>query len=108
LIREFGFIEIGSSTIYGMGSSSEPNGANVRKITTFERVMASPQLRSEFIPIMADGMGNHYCLDTSRVSRDDCSVVFWQHDHPKGEMQMVKLVNKSFISWLVGLIKENE
>jgi hypothetical protein len=47
---------------------------------------------------MADGAGNHYCLDTGSTDIGLCPVVFW--DHERRDNQVPDLVSESFTKFL--------
>lgn len=107
--REFlktcGWASIGSDEVYGLGPDAE-KATDVYENAATEHVMAEPQMRAELVPLMNDGMGNHYCLDTDQTKDGVCPVVFWQHDHPKGEMQKARRVAASFTAWLDKLLED--
>lgn len=63
-----------------------------------------PSLLPHLIPVMNDGGGNHYCLDTSQSHAEECAIVFW--DHELGEEQTPEFVASSFEEWLTDLISE--
>jgi len=71
-----------------------------------EQVASMPQMPHYLIPIMADGGGNFYCLHTRKMKGGECPVVFWEHDHPRGEMQATTRVSTSFPAWLARLVRE--
>src|SRR5262245_54616566 len=86
----YGWAEIDSSEVYGLGAGI-PEYLNVVHCTIREREDAEPEMPHHLIPIMNDGSGNHYCLDSSRVSaNDEMPIVFWDHESPAGESQIPK------------------
>lgn len=101
-LRKAGWMHVGADTVYGLGPDCT-KATNVVDISTFERVDAYPPMYSRFVPLMADGFGNHDCLNTELAKDGDAPVVFWQHDDPKGELQKPKTVAKTFTKWLQSL-----
>jgi hypothetical protein len=102
-----GWVRLGPNIIYGLGpdvSESESVDRNV----VFEHVRADPPMASNLIPIMNDGAGNHFCLDTKQMKGGTCPVVFWDHEHPKGEMQRPRKIAGSFAQWILSLLEEEE
>jgi uncharacterized protein (DUF433 family) len=100
-----GWANINGDVLLGLGPDVT-DAESMYESAMFESVRATPPMDSELIPLMADGAGNHECLDTGRISGGDAPVVLWQHDHPKGELQKPKLVAKTFTAWLAKKIKE--
>ena len=63
-----------------------------------------PALLSNLVPVMSDGAGNHYCLNTSVMQNGECPVIFW--DHEQGRDQNLGRVAASFDVWLIELPDE--
>ncbi|WP_061231596.1 SMI1/KNR4 family protein [Leptospira noguchii] len=66
-------------------------------VTESERVEMKPKLPKYLIPIMNDGSGNLYCIDTRFV---EPFLVFW--DHEIGEDQIGTYY---FSEWLYRVVK---
>ncbi|WNG54214.1 SMI1/KNR4 family protein [Archangium gephyra] len=94
-LKRFGWGGVGSIEIFGLGVDVPPY-LSLTAMTRSEREEMNPALPSHLIPLMNDGGGNLYCLD-SRVSGDP-SVVFW--DHTAGEHQDLTRVASDFTTWL--------
>ena len=102
-LRKFGWGGVEHFEIFGLGPGV-PEYLNVVKITVSEREDMRPAIPSQLVPIMNDGFGNHYCLETSRVSGNECNVVIWNHELPNN--QAPEFVAKSFADWLNGLLDD--
>ncbi|CAN5884843.1 hypothetical protein BH11MYX4_BH11MYX4_03280 [soil metagenome] len=57
------------------------------------------KLPVSLVPIMNDGGGNLYCLDSRSA---EPSVVFW--DHEAGEKQDPTVESATFCDWLIGYL----
>lgn len=95
-LRRFGWGGISHWDLFGLGSDV-PSYLNLSRMTESERTEMHPRIPHHLLPVMNDGAGNHYCLDT-RVSGEP-PVVFW--DHEAGEAQTPDRVADDFLSWLV-------
>lgn len=104
-LKEVGFADLGSDTIYGLGPDATKATSVLENMVT-ESTMANPPMLSYLIPLMNDGAGNHYCLDTRRIKAGDCPVVLWVHDDPLQELQKPERVASSFCKWLDKLLDE--
>ena len=60
-----------------------------------------PRLPNELLPIMNDGGGNLYCIDT-RGNLEEPTVVAWYHDLEYE--QTPESVAEGFASWVTGLL----
>lgn len=107
-LLECGWAQIGPNTIYGLGPDVS-NAESVHENSVTEGVFASPPMPSRLVPLMNDGSGNHYCLDTERIKGDHCPIVFWDHEDPMGELQKPKKVSNSFEEWIIEVMSaEND
>jgi len=106
-LQHIGWANIMHNYLYGIGKAV-PTHLDLVKITAEERELAGPSLPQRLVPIMNDGAGNHYCLDTEKVTAGECPVVFWDHEHELGERQRPEVVATDFASWLLREIKEWE
>jgi cell wall assembly regulator SMI1 len=102
-LSRFGWAEIGCDILYGLGTDA-PYGHSVVKNAVSERHEAQPHIPHHLVPIMNDGAGNNYCLDTLRFHGGECPVVFWDHEHPNGSNQVPIDVAQSFGQWIVDRI----
>jgi cell wall assembly regulator SMI1 len=100
-LRQFGWARFRHEELYGLGSGV-PAYLELVRNTVAERFEMQPSLRPSLIPIMNDGAGNHFCLDTSRTSDCECPVVFW--DHEQGADQEPETVSETFDGWLIDLL----
>lgn len=102
-LTEFGWGGIEHIEVYGLGDEI-PEYLDVVKMTLSEREEMEPSLQHHLIPLMNDGAGNHYCLDTSKMSGEECPVVFW--DHEEGKNQIPEIVSSEFVTWFMDMIDE--
>ncbi|WP_257457244.1 SMI1/KNR4 family protein [Archangium lipolyticum] len=98
-LRRFGWGGVGSIELFGLGGDVPPY-LNLTEMTRSERADMSPSLSAHLIPLMNDGGGNLYCLD-SRVEGEP-PVVFW--DHAAGAQQEPVQVASNFIEWLAARV----
>ncbi|MFS8066933.1 MAG: SMI1/KNR4 family protein [Byssovorax sp.] len=101
-LLDVGWGGVGCFELYGLGSDVPPF-LNLIAITHSERTEMSPPLRQELIPVMNDGGGNLYCLDSAS---EGPQVVFW--DHEGGGAQVPAVEAEDFSSWFAGLINTIE
>jgi cell wall assembly regulator SMI1 len=101
-LREFGWGGVDSWELFGVGRGV-PNYLDLVRITESERTLAHPHIPAALIPILNDGFGNHYCLDTSALHEGECPVVFW--DHEKGTGQKPEVVSPRFDLWLPDMLR---
>lgn len=78
-LQRFGWGGVEHIQLCGLGEGV-PDYLNLVYVTESERADAEPQLPSYLVPLMNDGAGNHYCLDTRRYREGECPVVFWDHE----------------------------
>jgi SMI1/KNR4 family protein SUKH-1 len=79
---------------------------SVLDITMWERHLTTPPMPHHLVPIQPDGLGNHWCLDTSRLTAGICPVVFWNHDG--GPEQIPEHAHDTFLDFLEAVIKNEE
>ena len=102
-LSRFGWARICGDPLFGVGTSV-PSEYELTETTRCERHEAHPHIPHHLVPIMNDGAGNNFCLDTSRLQDDECPVVFWDHEHEDGPDQTPEDVSPSFDRWLIDLI----
>src|SRR5262245_11244389 len=95
----YGWAKIKSASIYGLGPGI-PDFLSVVNNTIDEREAVEPPLPIFLIPIMNDGSGNHYCLDSSQIREGEMPIVFWYHEASTGRFQKPEVVSPTFDSWL--------
>ena len=105
-LSTFGWARIYYDPIFGVGPSVPLEYGLVRH-TMGERYEFEPNIPHHLIPVMNDGAGNHYCLDTANFHGEECPVVFWDHEHEDGSDQAPGPVSPSFDRWIVDLIIES-
>lgn len=105
-LHRLGWAEIYYDVIFGVGPSVPPE-YDLVKTAISERYEAEPLTPQYLVPIMNDGAGNNYCLDTSRFQDGECPVVFWDHEHEEGSDQTPTQVSPSFDRWLINRIVHN-
>jgi hypothetical protein len=97
-LQRLGWLVVGPIEIYGLGRDV-PKHLNLIEITKSERTEMHPRLRPELIPVMNDGGGNLYCLDTAGCrAPENPPIVFWDHDSTPE--QTPELIAGSFEEWL--------
>jgi SMI1-KNR4 cell-wall len=94
-LQRFGWGGVGALELFGLGSDVPPY-LDLVALTESERTEMYPALPHYLIPLMNDGGGNLYCLDSRGMGEPP--VVFW--DHTAGEGQTPASVAPDFISWL--------
>jgi len=102
-LSRFGWARIYADSLFGVGPSVPRPYALVRHVLC-ERYEAHPHIPHHLLPVMNDGAGNHYCLDTANSHGDECPVVFWDHEHEDGPDQSPEQVSPSFDRWLIDRI----
>jgi hypothetical protein len=103
-LRELG-VTLWPREIYGIVESNS-RYSNVVENTLSERTEVEPELPPHLVALSPDGWGNHYCLDPSSPSGDECPVVFWNHE--LGSDQTPKVVSAGFLAWLRSEIQKEE
>lgn len=95
-LGDFGWGGVGHIDIFGLGDAV-PDHLNLVAMTRSERQEMRPHLPPYLLPVMNDGAGNLYCLDT-RVDAREAPVVFWSHE--LGESQEPEQIASTFAGWL--------
>ncbi|HYO68298.1 MAG TPA: SMI1/KNR4 family protein [Archangium sp.] len=75
-LKRFGWGGVGSIDLFGLGVDVPPY-LSLTAMTRSEREDMSPALPMHLIPLMNDGGGNLYCLDS--LGEREPPVVFWDH-----------------------------
>ncbi|WP_052420030.1 SMI1/KNR4 family protein [Hyalangium minutum] len=94
-LQRFGWGGVGSFELYGLGSDVPPY-LDLVSVTESERTEMHPALPPYLIPLMNDGGGNLYCLDSRREGEPP--VVFWNHSDSAS--QEPERVAADFLSWM--------
>ena len=102
-LSDFGWGRFSHQELYGLGSDVPTNIDLVRN-TIAERSEMEPNLPAYLVPVMNDGFGNHYCLDTSSKKNGESALVFW--DHEQRSNQIPGQVAVTFDVWLIDLLTE--
>lgn len=100
-LQEFGWARFAHQELYGLGPDV-PSYLELIRHTNAERNEMRPSLLPHLVPLMNDGSGNHYCLDTRMMCNLECPVVLW--DHELGEDQHPEFVCETFDIWLIDMI----
>lgn len=90
--------------LYGLGSDV-PRHLDLVSMTESERTEMHPRLRTDLVPIMNDGAGNHYCIDGSPSGPSEPPMLFW--DHELDEEQTPEEYGEDFSSWLLEQIEHD-
>lgn len=96
-LSEFGYLEIRSAELYGLGAGV-PQHLDLVRNTKAERSEFHPYIPHHLIPFLPNGGGDHYCIDLSSGA-DDPPVVFWNHE--LDSEQRPPLLADRFTSWLL-------
>jgi cell wall assembly regulator SMI1 len=83
-----------------LGIGEEFRGASLENVYQFEHKTGLYPMRAEFLPFSADGAGNHYCLDLSRLKDELCPVIFWQPNYEYTSNDDVETCNANFFEWM--------
>ena len=102
-LNTYGWGRFSHDELYGLGTDI-PTYLQLVKHALAERYDLSPPMPPHLVPVMNDGAGNHFCLDTSTLVDNECPIVFW--DHELSSHQTPELVAHSFDRWLVELLRE--
>ena len=100
-LTRIGWGRFASERLFGLGADVPPYLDLVR-VTWSERTQAFPTMPNRLIPIMNDGAGNHFCLESSLISNGENPVVFW--DHELGREQKTRQIAPNFAEWFSGLL----
>jgi cell wall assembly regulator SMI1 len=97
-IKQNNGFTLGATEVNGIGL--EYKEASLDRLYDFEHNEAGNHMPKEFLPFSADGFGNHYCLDLTRIKNEFCPVMFWQHDFEYKNVAEVETCNESFVDWV--------
>ena len=100
-LQWFGWARFSHEQLYGLGNDV-PAALELLRNTLAERKDMVPRLPHWLIPVMNDGAGNHYCLNTRQMRDNECPMVFW--DHELGKDQQPQPTAVSFDRWLIELL----
>lgn len=103
-LKEFGWGGIGYWELFGLGSDV-PIHLNLIIQTRSEREEMQPKLAAHLIPIMNNGAGDLYCLNSKKMREGECPVVFW--DHEAGSDQEPDEDAENFLFWLSERLDES-
>lgn len=101
-LLRFGWGGVEDIELFGLGEGV-PRYLHLERVTISERNDMRPWLPKFLIPIMNDGGGNLYCIDTS-ISSPEPPVVLWCHDKP-GTQRPIQVAN-NFVDWLEATLNE--
>jgi hypothetical protein len=96
-LERFGWLSVEGLEIYGIGARV-PKYLSLVEITLSERSEMRPKLRPDLVPVMNDGGGNLFCLDTAAGTSGSGAIVFW--DHALDADQDPEIIAASFEEWL--------
>lgn len=94
-LSEFGWGRFADDEIYGLGSDV-PSHLDLVRNAVAEQTVMEPLMPHGLVPVMNDGAGNHYCLNTRSFCGNECPVVFWDH-----ELAQDEFISPSFDLWLI-------
>lgn len=96
-LLRFGWARLFSLEVYGLGADA-PDYLDLIRITLSERTEMHPTLPPALLPLLNDGAGNLFCLDTANSNEGESQVVLWVHDRA-ADQTPVK-VGGAFVDWL--------
>jgi SMI1-KNR4 cell-wall len=102
-LRRFGSLEVGYHEMYGLGSGL-PAYLQMVAMTISERTESGCPLPTELVPILNDGGGNLYCVDTRQPNSG--RIVLWNHS--KGTAQEPEPQSSSLPEWITRVLGELE
>lgn len=98
----YGWIRLGTIEIFGLGDET-PKHLNLVEMAESERQEMYPPLEHCLIPVLNDGSGNLFCINTAYSNAAEPPIVFW--DHELGKDQSLEPVAASFGEWLLYWLK---
>ncbi|KAA3607482.1 MAG: SMI1/KNR4 family protein [Planctomycetota bacterium] len=98
---QYGWGGVEHLELYGLGG---PPHLDLVRITQSERSEMELALPKYLLPVMNDGGGNLFCLDTRTAG--DPPVVFW--DHTVGFDKDTVVDSEDFVSWLWSQLSDLE
>jgi len=99
-LRRIGWIDHGMG-FYGIGSDVPGKALDLLENTRCEREDATPAMHHHLVPILNDGGGDHWCVDTRNGA-----VVEWRHDDDDGEDQTPVFVDASLAAWMLQRLRD--
>lgn len=102
-LNKYGWGGVEYIELFGLGDDV-PDHLNLVAVVNSERNEMNPRLPKSFIPVLNDGFGNLYCLDTSAMKEGECPVVFWNHELPPD--QRPEIVAQNFLLWVNDLLND--
>jgi len=103
-LRRFGWGGVGDIELFGLGRDV-PKYLDLAVLAASERDEMNPPLPHHLLPVMNDGGGNLYCIDTIRADEMP-TVVLWRHDEPITQKPTHQA--NDFTSWLKALLEERD
>lgn len=101
-LLEFGWGGVAGLELYGLGPDV-PAHLDLVKLTRSERSEMHPRLRDHLLPLMNNGAGDLYCLDSTTAGP---RVVGWWHE--EGESQTPTIEAEDFSTWLAAELNNLE
>lgn len=95
-LRRFGWGGIPGYVFYGLGEGV-PSYLDLVAMTQSERTEMFPPIPRHLLPIMNNGAGDHFCLDTG-ASESEPPIVTWYHED--GPAQDPEHAGSDFVAWL--------
>jgi cell wall assembly regulator SMI1 len=95
-LRRFGWMDAGGDNHYGLGADV-PDHMDLVRRTRCEREQAEPHMPPHLLPLLNNGGGNHWCVD-SAPGPNFGRIVYW--DHEVGDDEPLEVVAPDYQSWL--------
>lgn len=93
-LLELGWGGVAGVVLYGLGDDV-PDYLDLVKVTLGERTEMHPRLRHHLVPVMNNGGGDLYCLDTTTPGP---RVVGWWHEEDESQTPTDEAAD--FATWL--------
>lgn len=98
-LLELGWGGVAGLVLYGLGEDV-PDYLDLVKVTLSERTEMQPRLRHDLVPVMNNGGGDLYCLDTTTPGP---RVVGWWHEEDESQTPTDEAAD--FTTWLGAELK---
>jgi len=92
-----GWARFAHEEICGLGPTV-PAYLDLTATAKLERESAYHGMPNHLVPLMNDGAGNQYCIDSSADEGGESPIVFWDHESGRA----TERVAPSFATWLIG------
>ncbi len=100
-LKVLGSGSVSSESFIGLGGAHHLDVVWLTK--TLRHKAEGRRFPKTFLPVRADGYGNHDCIDTSQpTSNGECAIVEWLHDG--SDETGNRVLAKSYFEWFVSIL----